>query len=344
MMSAKLKFTIVVLVAISALGAAAVGLARQRLGAAEGPSAPQAQSGDPQKPSSPQEQKAKAADEKSRAKDALKKGLAARQARKAPQDRPGKSDEEALRGTWKAVSGEAGGTPIPAEAVKRYQLTFADGKVTVQTGGVGKQGKFKLDPAAKPRAIDLDLDGGAGVGIYSLDGDTLTLCFAEKGKAEKGKQDRPSKFSTDGESRWVLLVLKKGADAKKKGDARPVGGKEEAGDQGDLPQVAALKQMLKAVETERDALKAEVKRAREEVDGVLTKVDAEKKTISFSLKGTRLTLEAVPVAADAKITVGDDEVALGKLRTGTGVSLQVRTDDERTVVTAIKAPPEKSDK
>jgi uncharacterized protein (TIGR03067 family) len=341
---ATLKIGIALCVGVGVLGAGVVGLARQQSGAPEALSAPDELSAPPgaapEKPQTPEEQKAaKAKFAEQQEQEAARKALAAQPGQEAQKGKPGTSDEDSLRGAWTAVSGETGGREFPAEAVKGYRLTFADGNVTVQFAGETKQGKFKVDPAARPRTMDLDLDGGAGVGIYSLEGDTLKLCFTES-----GKEDRPGKFSTDEKSRCVLLVFKRGADVKKESGAKQAGEKEGAGDRGDLPQVAALKQMLRAVETERDLLKAEFKRAREELDGVLTKVDAEKKTVSFSLKGTKLTLEAVPLAGDARFLTGDRAVTINDLKKGMEVSLQVRTEGERTVVTAIKAAPKTSDK
>jgi uncharacterized protein (TIGR03067 family) len=326
MTSAKLKVAIAFFVGAGVLGAGAVGLARQHLGAPDGPSTPQVAG--QEKPPTPEGQKA--ANEKAaaqQAEEAARKARAARQAEQAQKGKPGKGEEAALRGAWTAVSGESGGRAVPAEAVKGYRLTFVDGKVTVQFAGQSKQGTFKLDPAAKPKTIDLDLDGGAAVGIYSLDGDALKLCFTEG-----GKEARPSEFSTKEGSGRVLLTLKRRAEA------QAAGGKDEAADEGDLPQVAVLKQQLRALERENGALKEQVKRSREELDGVLTKVDAEKRTISFSLRGTKLTLEAVPLSGDAKFLTGEREVMIGDLKGGMGVSLQVRTDGDRTVVTAIKAP------
>lgn len=329
---AKLKVAIAFFVGASVLGAGAGGLARQQRGAPEGLSTPQV--AEQEKPQTPEEQKA--ANEKSAAQqapEAARRALAAQRGTKAQKGKPGQSDEEDLRGAWTAVSGEAGGKAQPAEAVKGYRLTFVDGKVTVQFAGESKQGTFKLDPAARPKTIDLDLDGGAGVGIYSLEGDTLKLCFTES-----GKEDRPSEFSTKEGNVRVLLILKKEAEGK------PAGAKEKAGDPGDLPQVAALKQQLDALreqltvlEAVNGILKEELKRSREELNGVLTKVDVEKSTISFSLQGTKLTLEAVRLSRDVKFLMGDREVSIDDLKKGMGVSLQVRTDGERTVVTAVKA-------
>jgi uncharacterized protein (TIGR03067 family) len=56
--------------------------------------------------------------------------------------------------------------------------------VNVNTGGkeVEFKERFKLDPARKPKQIDLtSLDGeapkGNVLGLYEIDGDTLKLCF-----------------------------------------------------------------------------------------------------------------------------------------------------------------------
>jgi hypothetical protein len=200
--------------------------------------------------------------------------------------------------------------------------------VTVQLAGEGKDGTFKLDAAAKPKAIDLNLDGGAGLGIFSLEGDTLNICFTDSGKAE-----RPAEFTTNEGDRRVLLILKRPAEPKP-----AVGAEEKRAEREEPPQVAALNEQLKAVESENEMLKATVKRSREELDGTLTKVDVDKKTVSLSLKGTKLMLDAVALAEDAKFLVGDREVTIDEIKPGMPISRRLRTEGERTTITAVMAP------
>jgi RNA polymerase sigma factor (sigma-70 family) len=290
----KLKAVLTILLGIGVLAAGAAGLARPQLRPAQGPFAPQA----------------------------------------ADKEKPAKSDQENLRGTWAGVSGEAGGNTLPADAVKNYRLVFGDGKLTVKFAGEGKEGTFKLDPAAKPKTIDLTLDGGTGVGIYSLDGDTLKLCFTET-----GKEDRPTEFATK-KGRWAVLLVFKRQSA----DKPAAGAKEAAGKRAALPDVAALQEQVKALkeqvkllEATNGRLKTAIRRAREEITGVLTKVDIEKNTISFTLRGTKLALEAIPLSNDVTFFVGEKEASINEVKKGMQVSLELRTDDGKSVVSRVKA-------
>lgn len=326
---AKLKLVMVFLVVVGVLSAGAVGLARQSGGMDK--ASPQ-QVIEQEQPQTLEERKAAAqksavqqAQEAQEAQEAARKALAAQQHKKAQEGLPGKKDEEGLRDIWTCVSGEAGGKALPAEVVTGYRLIFAEGKVTVQSARESKEGTFRLNSAVRPGTIDLDLDGGTGIGIYRLDGDSLQLCFVES-----GKEDRPGEFSTREGSRRVLLMLKREPRAKLTPE------KKEMVAQGEFPQVAALKEQVRALEATNGMLKEALKQSRAELEGMLTKVDIEKNTISFSLKGTKLTLEAVPLTGDVRFFLGDREVTINDLRKGQGVSLQVRTEGERTIVTTIK--------
>jgi uncharacterized protein (TIGR03067 family) len=59
-------------------------------------------------------------------------------------------------------------------------------------------GARKIDPTKNPKEITLTPDGSnkSLLGIYKLEGDTLTLCFGEK---------RPTDFKAkEGPTLWVL--------------------------------------------------------------------------------------------------------------------------------------------
>jgi RNA polymerase sigma-70 factor (ECF subfamily) len=125
-----------------------------------------------------------------------------------PKVEKAKSDKEKLQGRWVAVSGEVGGKKVPEEFVQNCQIRIAGDKITL-TGLVkgekdkGVEGTFKLDPAAKPKAIDLSLTNREdALGIYELDRDSLKLCLVEATGAE-----RPTEFA--GKDKQVLIILKR---------------------------------------------------------------------------------------------------------------------------------------
>jgi uncharacterized protein (TIGR03067 family) len=148
----------------------------------------------------------------------------------------GKSDKDAIQGTWSVVSMEEGGRASKPEETKDDQVTITADKFTVVQGKRKEKQEetYKLDPGAKPKTIDLTMtmktmkfekvaaEIGKGVevkqgekvkppeekvevktlkGIYSLEGDSLKICFNMPDK------DRPTEFAAkDGQ---VLITLKR---------------------------------------------------------------------------------------------------------------------------------------
>jgi uncharacterized protein (TIGR03067 family) len=127
------------------------------------------------------------------------------------EDKKGK-DEEAIVGTWKAEKFDDGsGKELPAELVAQFRFTFKkDGKLTVANpGGKEKDGEYKLDPAAKTKAIDILVKGDKDtIGVYELDGDTLKISMIADSKT------RPTEFKASGKGTFVM-TLKRVKDEKK---------------------------------------------------------------------------------------------------------------------------------
>jgi uncharacterized protein (TIGR03067 family) len=127
--------------------------------------------------------------------------LGANQPKKA-----GRTDRARLQGAWKVVSGEANGKPAPEDAVKGARMVFQGNRVTARTdNGKTRSLTFKLRPGRRPKAIDLTNPARKQtlLGIYSLKGDTLRVCFGAPGAA------RPKTLAAKEGSNAVLFVLKR---------------------------------------------------------------------------------------------------------------------------------------
>jgi uncharacterized protein (TIGR03067 family) len=111
-----------------------------------------------------------------------------------------------LEGEWSMVSGKANGQSMPEESVKSGKRIARDGETTVKIGGqVYFKAKFSIDPTKKPKSIDYAMmegptKGKTHLGIYELDGDIVTFCFAAPG------QDRPTELTANKGSQRTLNV------------------------------------------------------------------------------------------------------------------------------------------
>src|SRR5262245_49893129 len=116
-------------------------------------------------------------------------------------------DHEKVQGTWKLVSIEVKGKSA-GDKVKDHRVVFTKDKMTFKDGDKTRgEFAYKLDPAKKPKWIDMApirKDGSPGKtaqGIYELNGDDLKICHPDPG------QDRSMKFKSEPDS--VLIILKR---------------------------------------------------------------------------------------------------------------------------------------
>ena len=126
----------------------------------------------------------------------------------APGDKDApKKDAPSVVGEWDGEKAVRGGMerPIPDGGVK---VTFtADGKMIFKEGNKdAEEGTYKVDAKKNPPEIDLSppKEDGTLLGIYKLDGDTLTICLSDKNST-----DRPTKFESPEGTNLMLVTLKR---------------------------------------------------------------------------------------------------------------------------------------
>jgi uncharacterized protein (TIGR03067 family) len=134
-------------------------------------------------------------------------GLAVVVAAPAPKEAPKK--EATIVGEWIGEKAVSGGKELPVPPGGISMGFNADGTLTLHEGGKGnvKTGSYKIDPKKDPPEIDLsppaDKKDDTILGIYKLEGDTLTLCF------QKGGPGRPTKFESPEGDRSVVITMKR---------------------------------------------------------------------------------------------------------------------------------------
>jgi uncharacterized protein (TIGR03067 family) len=165
------------------------------------------------------------------------------------QDDAAKRDLALMQGAWRVKTVNQGGKPAPAEMVQRLRILIQENKLTIVTNGEPADGgTLTLNPVADPDAVDVATvirvyktfdrvgdklgeggkDGGKPGqgrppkrkpdeehpatmrGIYLIEGDTLSLCFAEPTRNDQGgAPERPAAFLPKAGSKQVLFVLER---------------------------------------------------------------------------------------------------------------------------------------
>ena len=113
-----------------------------------------------------------------------------------------------FQGTWQLVSAESNGAKAPEERVRQIRVTIKENKHSVRFGDevIAKDVSFELDPSKSPKQVTDTLNAGPNkgkqiLGIYKLEGDTLTSCVAPIGK------DRPTEFASAPGSAHTLRIF-----------------------------------------------------------------------------------------------------------------------------------------
>jgi RNA polymerase sigma factor (sigma-70 family) len=138
--------------------------------------------------------------------------------KRAPQQEV-RTDKELLQGKWDITEVVSDG--MATDNLKDVQAVFEKERFSL-VGPAGKREfRFKLDPAKKPKAIDLAaLDGEfkdkSARAIYHLEGDSLRLCMPNE-----ITDNRPTEFVSKEGSKLLLMTLKRSADKEQKNPLDP---------------------------------------------------------------------------------------------------------------------------
>ena len=117
-------------------------------------------------------------------------------------------DLDRLQGAWSVASAQEGGREQADEMSKKLTIVIKGDVFSFAFEGQPKtlDMKLKLDPSAKPRAVDFAStarEGQVSYGIYELTGDELKVCWSRNGKA------RPDGFATKPGDDRLFLSLKR---------------------------------------------------------------------------------------------------------------------------------------
>ena len=123
---------------------------------------------------------------------------------------PAEEAQKQLQGPWTATKAERDGKA--ADDVVGHRLSFTGNRFQIQSkdGKPLYAGTVRVDPSAKPAAIDFEhtegvLKSKAWKGIYSLDGDAVTTCDNAPNLDER----RPTAFEAKSGSGYVLISFKR---------------------------------------------------------------------------------------------------------------------------------------
>jgi uncharacterized protein (TIGR03067 family) len=116
--------------------------------------------------------------------------------------------DESNEGIWLPSSAELAGEKFPDEVRMSMKLVIKDNKYTVTVGDRADRGTVKLNPSAKPKAMDITGTEGPNKGktflaIYERKGDTLRVCYDLSGKS------RPKEFKTEKDTQLFLVTYKR---------------------------------------------------------------------------------------------------------------------------------------
>lgn len=132
------------------------------------------------------------------------------------------TDEQAVQGTWEVVGSKwklirplFQVPPSQQEEMLRTTTVTIHGDLLKIVGEhvAAEALEYQLNPAARPKMIDLKVGSMIYQGIYELKGDQLRICGMGKLMGSDDKQVRPSEFFAEFGSDKELLVLRRTGEA-----------------------------------------------------------------------------------------------------------------------------------
>lgn len=137
----------------------------------------------------------------------------------------------ALEGEWAFASLETDGQLVPTAILGSSRILIDGDRFRTESPEANYEGEFLIDVEAEPCTIDIAFvegpeAGQSSLGVFALDGDTLTICLGLVGAS------RPSAFRTVPGSHHALEVLRRASGARPAGvtgGQRPVVGAARAG-------------------------------------------------------------------------------------------------------------------
>ena len=114
------------------------------------------------------------------------------------------TDLERMQGVWQVVSCEGGKNAVWSEPM----VFMVDGKRACWQGKDDNlQGGLYLDPTSNPKTYDFASHRRTWEGLYSLDGDTLQLCYEMGSDSLSSGAKRPTRLLANGNQ--ILVTLKR---------------------------------------------------------------------------------------------------------------------------------------
>jgi uncharacterized protein (TIGR03067 family) len=118
-------------------------------------------------------------------------------------------NSKSIIGSWICTSAVIDGRPLAEETVKQLRLTLTAERYKSERGeAVLFDSTYTVDATKLPAQIEMigtegELKGKPALGIFKLDGETLTLCYVMPGK------ERPTKFESVPQSGAFLVVYRR---------------------------------------------------------------------------------------------------------------------------------------